>query len=132
MRFADGSFIRRGRLPEDRPPQGHCPRAPALIIEAVSPHDTASALAAKIAHWLSADVQRVWVLYPETHRLQVHRADGTVTKLQVDDQLSGEEVIPGFQYQGAAVFQGLSAWPRLQTLPTPPGPRGNQPCQRLW
>jgi len=107
VRFADGSFIRSGRLPEDRPPQGHCPLAPDLVIEAVSPHDTASALEAKIAQWLSAGVQRVWVLYPETQRLQVHRADGTVTKLQVDDQLSGEEVIPGFQCQVAAVFQGL-------------------------
>ena len=107
MRFAEGSFTRRGRLPEDRPPQGHCPLAPDLVIEAVSLHDTASALEAKIAQWLSAGGQRVWVLYPETHRLQVHRADGTVTKLQVDDQLSGEEVIPGFQCQVAAVFQGL-------------------------
>jgi Uma2 family endonuclease len=107
VRFADGSFIRRGRLPEDRPPQGHCPLAPDLVIEAVSTHDTASALEAKIAQWLSAGVQLVWVLYPETHRIQVHRADGTVTKLQVDDQLSGEEDIPGFQCQVAAVFQGL-------------------------
>jgi Uma2 family endonuclease len=107
VRFADGSFIRRGRLPEDRPPQGHCPLAPDLVIEAVSPHDTAAELEAKIAQWLSAGVQLVWVLYPETHRLQVHRADGTVTKLQASDQLSGEEVIPGFQCQVAAVFQGL-------------------------
>jgi|SRR5437660_429934 len=42
VRFADGSFIRRGRLPEDRPPQGHCRVAPDLLIEAVSPNDTAS------------------------------------------------------------------------------------------
>jgi len=107
VRFAEGSFIRRGRLPEDRPPQGHWPLAPALVIEAVSPHDTASALAAKMAQWLSAGVQRVWGLYPEAHRLHVHHADGTVTKLQASDQLSGEEVIPGFQCQVAAVFQGL-------------------------
>jgi hypothetical protein len=49
----------------------------------------------------------VWVLYPETQRVQVHRADGTVTKLQSEEQLSGEDVIPGFQCQIAAVFQGL-------------------------
>jgi hypothetical protein len=47
------------------------------------------------------------VLYPETQRVQVHRADGTVTKLQSAEQLSGEDVIPGFQCQVAAVFQGL-------------------------
>lgn len=107
VRFADASFIRRGRLPEDRPPQGHCRLAPDLVIEAVSPHDTASELEAKVAQWLSAGVQLVWVLYPDTHRIQVHRADSTVTKLQADEQLSGEQVIQGFQCQVAEVFQGL-------------------------
>src|SRR5919205_3644737 len=80
VRFADASFIRRGRLPEDRPPQGHCRVAPDLLIEAVSPNDTASELEEKIAQWLSAGVQLVWVLYPETQHVQVHRPDGSVTK----------------------------------------------------
>jgi len=39
--------------------------------------------------------------------MQVHRADGTVTKLQTEDQLLGEEVVPGFQCQIAEVFQDL-------------------------
>jgi Uma2 family endonuclease len=107
VRFADGSFMRRGKLPEDRPPQGHCRLAPDLVIEAVSPYDTASALEEKIAQWLAAGVRLIWVLYPETQRLQVHRADGTVTKLQAAEQLVGEDVVPGFQCQVAEVFQGL-------------------------
>ena len=73
VRFADGSFICRGRLPEDRPPQGHCRLAPDLVIEAVSPNDTAYEVEDKIAQWLGAGVRLVWVLYPETQRVQVHR-----------------------------------------------------------
>ncbi len=107
VRFADGSFIRRGKLPEDRPPQGHCRVSPDLVIEAVSPHDTAYEIEEKIAQWLGAGVQLVWVLYPDTHRVQVHRADGTVTKLQAEAELVGEDVVPGFQCQVAEVFQGL-------------------------
>ena len=107
VRFADGSFIRRGQLPEDRPPQGHCRVAPDLVIEAVSPHDTAYELEANIAQWLGAGVRLVWVIYPETQHVQVHRADGTVTKLQATDQLVGEDVVPGFQCQIAEVFQSL-------------------------
>lgn len=107
VRFADGSFIRQGRLPEDQLPQGHCRTSPDLVIEAVSPHDMAYELEAKIAQWLGAGVRLVWVLYPETQRIQVHRADGTVTKLQRDDQLEGEEVIPGFRCQVTDVFRGL-------------------------
>ena len=107
VRFADASFIRRGKLPEDRPPQGHCRVAPDLVIEAVSPNDTAYELEDKIAQWLGAGVRLVWVLYPETQRVQVHRADGSVTKLQAADQLVGEDAGPGFQCQVAEVFQGL-------------------------
>jgi len=107
VRFADGSFIRRGRLPGDRPPQGHCRAAPEIVIEAVSPDDTAYEIEDKIAQWLGAGVRLVWVIYPETHRVQVHRADGTVTKLQSEEQLVGEDVVPGFQCQVAEVFQGL-------------------------
>jgi Uma2 family endonuclease len=107
VRFADGSFLRRGQLPENLVPQGHCRVAPALVIEAVSPNDTAYEVEDKIAQWLGAGVRLVWVLYPETQRVQVHRADGTVTKLQSEEQLSGEDVIPGFQCQVAEVFQGL-------------------------
>lgn len=107
VRFADASFIRYGRLPEERPPQGHCRLAPDLLIEAVSPHDTAYEVEEKIAQWLGAGVQLVWVLYPETRRVQVHRADGSVTKLPPQGQLLGEDVVPGFQCQVAEVFQGL-------------------------
>jgi Uma2 family endonuclease len=107
VRFADGSFIRRGQFPEGRVPQGHCRVTPDLVIEAVSPNDTAYEVEDKIAQWLGAGVRLVWVLYPETQRIQVHRADGTVTKLQSEEQLSGEDVIPGFQCQVAEVFQGL-------------------------
>ena len=107
VRFADGSFMRRGKLPEDHPPQGHCRVAPDLVIEAVSPNDTAYEIEDKIAQWLGAGVRLVWVLYPETQRVQVHRSDGTVTKLQSEEQLLGEDVVPGFQCQVAELFQGL-------------------------
>ncbi len=107
VRFADVSFIRRGKLPEDHPPQGHCRVVPDLVIEAVSPNDTAYEIEEKIAQWLDAGVHLVWVLYPDTRHVQVHRLDGTVTKLQPGDQLLGEDVVPGFQCQVAEVFQGL-------------------------
>jgi Uma2 family endonuclease len=107
VRFADESFIRRGQLPEDRVPQGHCRVVPDLVLEAVSPNDTAYEVEDKITQWLGAGVRLVWVVYPETQRMQVHRADGTVTKLQSGESLMGEDVLPGFQCQIAEVFQGL-------------------------
>src|SRR3954466_10521833 len=37
VRFPDGSFVRSGRLPGDKPPDGHMRIAPDLAIEVVSP-----------------------------------------------------------------------------------------------
>jgi Uma2 family endonuclease len=109
VRYADGSFIRRGRLSGDTPPEGHCRIPPDLAIEAVSPNDLARAIEEKVEQWLAAGVRLVWVLYPDTHRLHVHRYDGTVSKLRsdADDVLSGEDVVPGFQCRVAEIFQGL-------------------------
>src|SRR3989442_4862110 len=81
VRFADGSFIRRGKLPEDLVPQGHCRVAPDFVIEAVSPNDTAYEVEDKIAQWLGAGVRRAWGVYPKTQRGEGHPAAGTVTKL---------------------------------------------------
>ena len=107
VRYADGSLIRGGRLPGDTPPEGHCRLPPDLAIEAVSPNDLARAIEEKVEQWLAAGVHLVWVLYPDTHRLHVHRDDGTVSKLWADDVLSGEDVVPGFQCQVTEIFQGL-------------------------
>jgi len=109
IRYADGSFIQHGRLPGDTPPEGHCRIPPDLAIEAVSPNDLARAIEEKVEQWLAAGGHLVWVLYPDTHQLHVHRYDGTVSKLwsDADGVLSGEDVVPGFQCLVAEIFQGL-------------------------
>jgi hypothetical protein len=48
VRFPDGSFIRRGRLPHDVPPRGHVRIVPDLLIEVVSPNDLAWEVEVKV------------------------------------------------------------------------------------
>jgi Uma2 family endonuclease len=109
VRYADGSFIQRGRWPGDAPPEGHCRISSDLAIEAVSPNDLARAIEEQVEQWLAAGVRLVWILYPDTHRLHIHRYDGTVSKLRsdADEVLSGEDVVPGFQCRVAEIFQEL-------------------------
>jgi Uma2 family endonuclease len=107
VRYADCSFIRTGRLPGDKPPDGHCRVCPDLVVEAVSPNDTAHELEAKVQEWLRAGVRLVWVAYPDTHSVHVFRADGSTVRLNNDDELSGENVLPGFTCRVADIFQGL-------------------------
>ena len=87
VRYADGSFIRKGRLPNNEPPDGHCRIAPDIVIEAVSPNDTAREIDDKVDEWLTAGVRLVWVVYPDTKHIYVHRANGTAMKPSAGDEL---------------------------------------------
>ena len=109
VRYADGSFIRAGRLPGDEPPQGHCRITPDLVIESVSPNDTAVEVEAKVEEWLDAGVRLVWVLYPNTQRVHVHTHARTFGKLGTEDVLTGGDVLPGFKCRVAEIFQARHA-----------------------
>lgn len=104
VRFPDGSFIRRGRLPHDVPPRGHVRIVPDLLVEVVSPNDLAWEVELKVMEYLHAGIPLLWVLYPDTRTACVYRANGTVTHLSASDVLSGEEVLPGFSCPLVEVF----------------------------
>jgi Uma2 family endonuclease len=107
VRFFDGSFIARGRLPGEQPPEGHCRMAPDIGIEVVSPNDVAREVDERVDEWITVGVPLVWVVFPDTKTVQVFRADGTTSRLKPDDELGGEAVLPGFKCRVAEVFEGL-------------------------
>jgi len=49
-------------------------------------------------------VALVWVINPEARTVHIHRKDGSVGWLRVEDELSGEGVVPGFRCRVAAIF----------------------------
>jgi Uma2 family endonuclease len=107
VRYPDGSFIARGRLPEDRPPGGHVRIPPDLAIEAVSPTDTAEEIETKRIAFLRAGVRLLWVIYPENRTLHVCRPGGGSSALTEGDELNGEDVLPGFVCKVADIFKRL-------------------------
>jgi Uma2 family endonuclease len=96
VRRPDGSFIRRGRMSKEQFEHGHVRIAPDLAIEVVSPNDLAYEVDEKVEEYLQAGVRLVWVVNPETRIVEVHRPDGSVTKLREHETLSGEDVIADF------------------------------------
>lgn len=56
---------------------GYLEGAPDLAIEVVSPSDTAVAIQQKVTEYLEAGAKRVWVVWPDTKSVTVHRPDGT-------------------------------------------------------
>ena len=105
VRRPDVSFIRFGRLEDEELPDGHCPIAPDLVVEVTSPRDTHYEVAEKIEEYPSAGVSLVWIVNPHTRTVLVYRKDlDTVSFLHEADELSGEEVLPGFRCPVRAVF----------------------------
>src|SRR5262245_10526170 len=71
VRFPDGSFVARGRLPDDRSPEGHVKLAPDLALEVVSPNDTAFEIEEKRVAYLRGGVRLLWIVYPPTRTVFV-------------------------------------------------------------
>lgn len=97
VRRADVSYIRFGRLPGEQPPEGHIRMEPDLAVEVVSPNDLAYDVDGKVEDYLGAGVRLVWVVNPATRTVRVHRPDGPGVTLRADDELTGDDVLPGFR-----------------------------------
>ena len=51
----------------------------------------------KLEDYEKVGVPLVWVIYLDSRTVMVYRGDGSVSRLHEDDELSGEDVIPGFR-----------------------------------
>jgi Uma2 family endonuclease len=105
VRKPDISFIRAGRLPGNQPSPGYDTIPPDLVVEVLSPRDIATELDQKVEEYLRAGVRLVWVVNPDTRTVRIHRPDGSITGLHETDELSGEDVLPGFTCSVAALFE---------------------------
>ena len=72
-RQPDLLFINRERLERNAPSDEYAPLSPApeLVVEIVSPSDTSSVLAAKIADYRSVDVREVWIVRSGAQTVEV-------------------------------------------------------------
>ena len=104
VRKPDASFIRKGRLPGEEIPEGWIRIVPDLAVEVISPNDLAYEVEGKVVEYLHAGVRLVWIVNPQTRIVRVHRADGTSGWLTEADELSGEDVLPGFSCRVAQLF----------------------------
>jgi Uma2 family endonuclease len=111
VRKPDVSFVRFGRLPGERLPEGHVKIAPDLAVEVLSPNDLVYDTDQKIEDYLAAGVGLVWVVHPVSRTLLIYRADGSIQGLRQNDELSGEAVLPGFRCRVGDIFPPRPALP---------------------
>jgi Uma2 family endonuclease len=97
IRRPDVSFIAKERLSKDLLAHGYIYIAPDLAVEVLSPNDLAYEVDQKVDEYLSAGVRLIWIVNPEKRTVTIHRPSGTVTKLNDQDVVDGEDVLPGFR-----------------------------------
>lgn len=115
IRKPDVSFIASHRIPKNARLKGHCPIVPDLVVEVVSPNDLYEEVEAKVGEYLQVGVKLVWVVNPHTKAIRIHRANGTVHDVGLKDELSGEDVVPGFRCAVQDVFRLPGESTPLQT-----------------
>lgn len=119
VRKPDTAFIALERLTARQAmTEGHCPIAPDLAVEVISPNDYAKLVNQKLGEWLAAGVRLVWVIDPDAQTVYAYRADrpNASDVWHAADTLPGEPVLPGFAVPVADLF-------RLPAVPTAESPK---------
>ncbi|OLP18524.1 hypothetical protein BST81_10320 [Leptolyngbya sp. 'hensonii'] len=109
-RSPDISFFAKERLQGmTELPTGFLEGAPDLAVEILSPGNTVEEIETKITEYFDNGARLVWVISPTQHYVLVYRcAQEPDRLLKSVDSLDGEEVIPGFTFPVADLFQKLS------------------------
>lgn len=83
-------YVSFDRLAADWHEDTPCPALPELVIEIVSPDQTFNQLAQKATDYLSAGVERVWVVYPPMRSITVFFGDRPPETYRGDRLLTDE------------------------------------------
>jgi len=105
LRRADVSFVRLGRLPGERIPEGYVSIPPDLAVEVISPTNLAYEVQEKIRLYADAGVRLIWVVYPNTQQVQVYDLTGSIEELGGDEMISGGDAVPGFSARVSDFFK---------------------------
>lgn len=95
VRGPDVAFYSIRRVPEL--PDGYFEVPPDIAVEVLSPDDLTSKVQSKVKQYLRAGVPIVWVVDPEEQTVAIYTPNLPVRFLDVNDQLDGGDVLPGFQ-----------------------------------
>ncbi|MGH7168744.1 MAG: Uma2 family endonuclease [Gemmataceae bacterium] len=88
---------------ELHPKYGEVP--PRLAVEVLSPNDRANKVLRKINDYLRCGVGLVWVIDPEIRTLTVHQPGKPQVELTENQEVTGEDVLPGFRCSVSGFFR---------------------------
>ncbi|MBI5961826.1 MAG: Uma2 family endonuclease [Chloroflexi bacterium] len=98
----DVGFISHARQPVPSH-EAYNSNAPDLAVEVLSPNDKPDDVRIKVIHYLAAGTT-VWLVVPESKRVEVYTPGPRVKTLGVDGVIEGGEVLPGFTLAVKDIF----------------------------
>ena len=109
-RSPDIAFFAKERLQGlEELPTGFLEGGPDLVVEILSPGNTVAEIEDKIAEYFANGTRLLWVISPGQHYVLVYRSGYEPERLLTSgDFLEGEDVVPGFTFPVADLFQKLS------------------------
>lgn len=107
VRGPDVAVVLPPRVPSPLP-VAFFPGPPDLVVEVLSPDDRPSEVAAKVADYLRAGAQAVWVVDPERQTLTAHTGYGAAMYGR-EETLRGEPPLPEFEVTLQELFEPVDS-----------------------
>ena len=104
VRAPDVAFVRKERLARFSDREKYFPGAPDLAVEVLSPSERTNTIHGKVADYLAAGTRMVWVIDSEARTVSVYHSLLSPRVLALGQELSGEDVLPGFSLEVAHLF----------------------------
>jgi Uma2 family endonuclease len=105
VRGADVAFYSHARWPRSEVGKTVPPVPPDLAVEVYSPSNRRGALSKKVAEYLSVGTIMVWVIYPASRSVAIHRSDEQPPLvLHEGDVIENLPELPGFHCAVAGFF----------------------------
>jgi Uma2 family endonuclease len=77
---------------------------PDFVIEIISPSDVLLSIEAKMKEWIDNGCQLAWMVNPKKRTTTLYRSNGDVVVKPFTEWLDGEDILPGFSINMAAIF----------------------------
>jgi len=104
VRAPDVAFVSKERLLTFRDRSMYFPGPPDLAVEVLSPSERSGTIHGKVADYLAAGTKLVWLIDPEAQSVSVYRSLLVPRILSGDQELTGEEILPGLSIKVSDLF----------------------------
>ena len=104
VREPDIAYFSAEKMPPGVRVTGYAEVVPDLVVEVASPSDSLREVNDKALMWLSYGVSLVWVVNPDSRRVDVYRPGRAASTLTENDTLDGLDALPGFTCAVSDVF----------------------------